>query len=103
MVGKCSFPDCIVEGNLAAIIFHPVEVLACDGHYPLLAEAYLRRKPFRNVSLGQTLEKWTHVDKQGNEKKHRITAGKAWEIDHRTLASDGKTVINKKTQKEAQY
>lgn len=103
MVGKCSFPECVTEGNLAAVIFHPLEVLACDEHYSVLAEAYLRRKPFRNVSLGQTLEKWTHVDKQGNERKHRITHGKAYEIDSRGLAEDGKTVINKKTGKPTQY
>jgi hypothetical protein len=56
-----------------------------------------------NVNLGQTVEKWTHVNKQGEEKKHKLTVGKDWEINNRAIAEDGKTVINRVTRKEAQY
>lgn len=56
-----------------------------------------------NVNLGQTIEKWTNVDKKGVEHKHKLTVGKDWEISNRRLAEDGKTVINSVTNKEAQY
>lgn len=57
-----------------------------------------------NVNLGQTVQKWTHIDKKtGNEIKHKLTSGKEWEITNRKFAEDGKTVINRVTNKEAQY
>lgn len=58
----------------------------------------------KNVNLGQALEKWTHVDKNGVEHKHKLTVGKSWEIDNRvTSKDDGVTVVNRATGKEAQY
>lgn len=33
----------------------------------------------------------------------RVTRGKAWEIDHRVIAEDGMTVVNRVTGQEAQY
>ena len=57
-----------------------------------------------NVNLGQTVQAWTHVDKQGVEHKHRLTTGKDWEISNRIVSKDdGTTVVNKTTGKEAQY
>lgn len=36
--------------------------------------------------------------------KTRLTKGKAWEIDNRTVSrDDGRTVVNRKTGKPAQY
>lgn len=59
----------------------------------------------RNVNLGQTVEKWTHVDKNtGREVKHKLTTGKNWEISNRVTSKDDRmTVINKATGREAQY
>lgn len=105
MIGKCSFPDCDVTGNLAAIIFHPQEILACDDHSNALSQTYIRRKRARNVNLGQTVDRSTHIDKKtGREITHRITEGKKWEIDNRRLSQDdGVTVVNRATGKPAQY
>lgn len=57
-----------------------------------------------NVNLGQTLDSWKHVDKQGVEHTHRLTVGKSWEIDQRRVSpEDNKVVINNKTGKETSY
>lgn len=87
-------PSCGVEAT-RLIIFNEPKKLGC-------ASCGVPSKPFSNVNLHQA-EKWTHVDKQGNEKKHKLTQGKSWEIENRTLAEDGKTVVNKKTNQPAQY
>lgn len=58
-----------------------------------------------NPNLGQTVQRWTHIDKTtGREIKHRLTSGKEWEISHRRVSQDDpKVVINTFTKKEAQY
>lgn len=105
MIGKCSFPDCVVSDNLAAVVFHPQQILACDEHYHVLDHQYLRRKRSHNVNLGQVVDRSTHIDKKtGREITHKITTGKAWEIDNRRLSQDdGFTVVNRATGKPAQY
>lgn len=55
-------------------------------------------KNFTNVNLGQTTDVYTRRDGS----KGRITYGKAWEIESRTLSPEG-VVINKHTGKETQY
>lgn len=57
-----------------------------------------------NVNLGQTLDRWTSVDKKtGKEISHRISVGKNWELENRRLSKeDNKTVLNIKTNKETQ-
>lgn len=48
-----------------------------------------------NANLGQTLD---------SDGKTRVTYGKAWEIKNRGLSKDdGKTIINLKTGKPAEY
>lgn len=77
------------------------KILACRScAYPEGAP-----RPTYNVNLGQTVEKWTHIDKKtGNEIKHKVTTGKQWEIEHRRLSGDdGHTVVNYATGKPAQY
>lgn len=78
------------------IIFTDPHKLGCDS-------CGIRKPRARNVNLGQVVERWSDVSKKGVERNHKITTGKAWEIEHRTLAEDGKTVINSVTGKEAQY
>lgn len=57
-----------------------------------------------NVNLGQTADSWTHIDKKtGNQIKHKLSTGKAWEIENRVVSKDdGKTIINRVTGKPAQ-
>jgi len=99
----CSYPECSVDGPIV-VLYAPVEVRSCDEHWPALYKHYLTGKKRSVAGLGQTVESWTHIDKKtGNEVKHKITTGKQFEIVNRELADDGKTVINKKTGKPAQY
>lgn len=51
-----------------------------------------------NVNLNQTAQYYTKKDGS----RGRMTTGKAWEIEHRSLSPEGQ-VINSKTGKEAQY
>lgn len=56
------------------------------------------------VNLGQVLDRWENVDKNGNVKTHRITVGKASEIDSRIVCKeDPKVVLNRHTGKPTQY
>jgi hypothetical protein len=58
-------------------------------------ECVVRGPKKYNVHLGQT---WA------SDGKTRLTHGKAWEIGNRVVSpDDGKTLINKKTGKPAQY
>lgn len=103
MMQTCSYPECNAEGPIA-VLYSPVEVRSCDEHWPMLYKQYFTGKNRSNPNLGQTLEKWTHIDKKsGRQIRHRITTGKQFEIVNRGLADDGKTVINKATGKPAQY
>jgi hypothetical protein len=88
-------PNCKADAT-RLIIYNEPKYLGCPS-------CGVASRPYVNVNLGQTVEKWTHINKQGEEKKHRITVGKDWELSNRALAEDGKTVINKVTNKEAQY
>lgn len=88
-------PHCGSKAN-RLIIFNEPKYLGCESC------GVAKPRPY-NVNLGQTTQKWTNVDKKGIEHKHRLTVGKDWEINNRVLAEDGKTVINKVTNKEAQY
>lgn len=66
-------------------------VVCTNCHYNCMGD-----KKFDNYNLGQTLIK----DKNGT----RVTYGKAFEIDNRMVCpDDGKTIINRKTGKPAQY
>lgn len=56
-----------------------------------------------NVNLGQTVDRWEGVDKNGNVHKHKLTTGKAWELDQRRLTPDGKHAYNIKTGRGTQY
>jgi hypothetical protein len=99
----CSYPECQVEG-LVIVKYAPVEVRSCDDHWPALYKQHLLGKSKSNVNLGQTLERWTHVDKKtGNSIAHKLSAGKAWEIENRRVSQDdGVTVVNRATGKPAQ-
>lgn len=78
-------------------------VIPQDGKLGCRSCVTMRPKPI-NVNLGQTVERWNHVDKKGIEHKHRLTVGKDWEINNRVVSRDDKmTVINRVTGKEAQY
>ena|SRR3990167_395150 len=100
---NCSYPECSAQGPIV-VKYAPVEIRSCDEHWPALYRHYLIGKKRSNVNLGQTLDKWTHIDKKtGNEIRHRLSVGKDWEVSNRTLAEDGKTAINRVTKKPAQY
>lgn len=91
-------PSC-KQGADKLIIFNDPARLGCPGcRTSTIKKAY-------NVNLGQTLDKWTHIDKKtGREIKHRLTTGKDWEIANRAFSKeDGKTAINRITGKETQY
>lgn len=100
----CSYPECSALGPIV-VLYAPVEIRCCDEHWPALYKHYLIGKKRSNVNLGQTIEKWTHVDKKStNQIKHKLSVGKSWEIDNRVISrDDGKTVINRVTGKPAQY
>lgn len=104
MMGTCSYPECQAEG-LVVVLYAPVEVRSCDGHWPALYKHYLTGKKRSNANLGQTLEKWTHVDKKsGKEITHKLSVGKSWEIENRRVSQDdGVTVVNRATGKPAEY
>ena len=99
----CSFHGCSVEGPIV-VKYAPVEVRSCDEHWSQLYKLYLTGKKQNSTSLGQTIERWTHTDKKtGRTIKHKLTGGKAWEIDNRRISQDDKiTVINRVTGKPAQ-
>jgi len=85
-------PSCGAE-TPKLIIFTEPKKLGCASCGTPKARPY-------NVNLGQTVQYYKRRD--GGQGK--ISAGKAWEIEHRTVSKeDGKTVINSKTGKEAQY
>lgn len=84
-------PICLKETNKLII---PAEgkmgCRSCVGGYIKL----------RRCDLGQTVEVYPNKD----GKEGRLTTGKAWEIENRSISrDDGKTVINSKTGKPAQY
>lgn len=96
-MGKCYL--CPSQG-VYGIVLAPTEVYSCESHYDELFYSFIKRKSRSVCDLH------TSVDSYENTKTHkrqRISKGKDWEIKHRTLAEDGKTVINKVTGKEAQY
>lgn len=99
----CSYPECQAEG-LVVVLYAPVEVRSCDEHWPVLYKHYLTGKKRSNTSLGQTVDKWSHVDKKtGRTVDHKISGGKDWEIVNRVISKDdGKTVINRVTGKPSQ-
>lgn len=102
-MNNCSYPECQEKGPIV-VLYAPTEVFSCDGHWPAQYKHYLTGKKRSTIGLGQTLEKWTHVDKKtGDEKVHKLSVGKNWEITNRRLADDGKTVINRVTGKVAEY
>jgi hypothetical protein len=93
---------CIAQG-IYGIVLSPEEVYACDSHYDELMERFIRSKR-RGLCDPHQAESWTHRDKKsGSLRKHKLSKGKAWEIGNRTLASDGKTVINRITGKLSEY
>jgi len=102
-MGICSYPECYSEGNIP-VKYAPLEVLSCDEHWHKLYKLHLTGKKYSNASLGQTMDKWTHVDKKtGRTIKHKISGGKDWEIKNRVISKDdGKTPINRVTGKPAQ-
>lgn len=67
--------------------------LFCPGCYTM--------HKYSNTNLHQIVDKFEH-SKTG--KVRRITHGKAWEIENRTISKDDpKVVINRVTGREAQY
>lgn len=62
------------------------------------SSCHVPKQNFNNVNLGQTVDSYTKRDGT----KGRITTGKAWEIDSRTISPEG-VVVNKHTGREAQY
>ena len=99
----CSYPECQTHG-LIVVLYAPREIRSCDDHWPALYKHYLTGKNRSNANLGQTLEKWTHVDKKtGRTIKHKLSTGKNWEIENRRISQDDKkTVINRVTGKPAE-
>lgn len=83
--------------------FDMKDIFSCDAHYDELYTRYIARRPKFVCDLHQK-ETWTHRDKKTDSlKKHSLSRGKSWEIEHRTLADDGKTVINSATGKPSEY
>ncbi len=78
--------------------YSPEEVWSCDSDYAQLAAINL--KDNGRARLNSTVDSYTST----SGKVGKITAGKDWEIKHRRISrDDGRTVINSKTGKEAQY
>lgn len=100
----CSYPECSVDGPIV-VLYAPVEIRSCDAHWSEMYSRYLTGKKKPNVNLGQTMEKWTHVDKKtGRTINHKLSVGKSWEIENRRVSQDdGKTAINRITGKPAEY
>ena len=80
--------------------FDMKDIYSCDEHYPELDKRYIRNKRFSNANLHLAVDSWENTK---THKRQKVTTGKAWEIAHRTLAEDGKTVVNSVTGKEAEY
>lgn len=84
-------PTCKAETN-KLIYPRDVENTVCPNCYEC--------RNMSNPNLHQTADSW--VDAKGI--KHRMTTGKQWEIDNRTLSKDGDMrVINRWTGKNAEY
>lgn len=97
-MNHCSYPDCDQKPEVP-VLYAP-EIWACDEHYLILYKTYIKNKESKNVNLGQVVQYY----KKRDGSRGRITHGKAWEIDNRTVSKqDGKTIINRRTGKEAQY
>jgi len=94
---SCKYEDCNQEATIV-VCYEPLYVRSCDEHYSVLYKMFLKSRRPRNVNLGQTVD--TYVKSDGSIGK--ITAGKAWEIENRTITPEG-NVINKKTKKDPQY
>ncbi len=99
----CSYPDCSVHGPIV-VLYAPVEIRSCDEHWPALYKHHLTGKKKSTVGLGQTVDSWYKIDKKtGNQTKHKLSAGKSWEIANRVISKDdGVTVVNRATGKPAQ-
>ena len=92
--------NCSLCGNEAniVVVYSPEEIWSCDRDYKELAKVYLRDNS--RARLNKTIESYTRKDGT----KGKITSGKAWEIENRRVSrDDGKSVINAKTGKPAQY
>ena len=99
MMDRCYLEDCNQEGSIV-VCYQPLYVRSCDEHYRELYKSFLKSRRPRNVNLGQTVD--TYVKSDGSIGK--ITAGKAWEIENRTISpDDGRSVVNKKTGKPPEY
>lgn len=83
---------------IAPSVNNPEGKLFCEACYGVVRKQFL-------CNLGQTVQKFTHVDKKtGKEVVHKLTAGKDWEISQRRISlDDNTTVVNRATGKEAQY
>lgn len=89
-------PSC-KAGTNKLIIFNEPKRLGCPNC------GSPKSKPI-NPNLGQTLDRWEHVDKKGIVHKHRLSVGKDYEISNRAISrDDGKTVINSKTGRPSDY
>lgn len=97
MMDHCYYDDCNQDGCIV-ILYSPQMVRSCDEHATELCKKFLKSRRQRNVNLGQTVDTYTKSD--GSIGK--ITAGKAWEIENRTITPEGQ-VVNKKTKRDPQY
>ena len=97
VIVECSAKDC---ERFAAIniCYSPLEVWSCDEHYKELYRSFLKARRKINVNLGQTVDTYSKSD--GSIGK--ITVGKAWEIESRTITPEGR-VVNKHTGRDPQY
>ena len=103
-MGNCSYPECQTEG-LVVVKYAPVEIRSCDEHWPVLYKQHLTGKRSPSTSIGQIIDKWSHIDKKtGNSINHKLSGGKAAEIRDRIVCKEDKNVIlNRTTGKPAQY
>lgn len=97
MMDRCFLEDCNQEGSIV-ICYQPQYIRSCDEHYNELYRSFLKQRRKRNVNLHQLVDRWVKPD--GSIGK--ITAGKASEIENRTITPEGE-VINKQSKKPAQY
>ncbi len=87
MMERCYLEDCNQGGSIV-VCYQPQYVRSCDEHYDELYRTF------------QTVDTY----KKSDGSVGKITAGKAWEIENRTISpDDGRSVVNKKTGKPAQY
>jgi hypothetical protein len=71
-----------------------------NGDKLVCPNCHISRRIDGNVRLGQVNDRW--VDPKG--RKHFISEGKKWEIDHRVISKDDpRVVVNAKNGKETQY